>query len=102
MSEGGTGFDYRLGMGIPDYWTDLVKNVKDEDWHMSSIVATLCNRRYTEKQVAYVESHDQSLVGDQTLGKHQSPSVKWTSMLSCRYLSAGCMTYRSVSAVHVM
>ena len=31
-------------------------------------MSTLCNRRYTEKSIAYVESHDQGLVGDQTVG----------------------------------
>lgn len=33
------------------------------------LVGVLCNRRYTEQSVGYVESHDQALVGDQTLGK---------------------------------
>ena len=32
------------------------------------LVGVLCNRRYTELSVGYVESHDQALVGDQTLG----------------------------------
>lgn len=32
-------------------------------WSMNRIVGTLCNRRYTEKTVAYSESHDQSIVG---------------------------------------
>lgn len=32
-------------------------------WSMSRIVGTLCNRRYTEKTIAYSESHDQSIVG---------------------------------------
>lgn len=32
------------------------------------LVGTLCNRRYTEKSVAYAESRDQALVGDQTIG----------------------------------
>ncbi len=69
VSEGGCGFDYRLGMGIPDQWMRLVKDVRDENWSMTGLVSSLCNRRYTERTVAYVESHDQSLVGDQTLGK---------------------------------
>ena len=34
---------------------------------MSQLVGTLCNRRYTEATVAYAESHDQALVGDQTI-----------------------------------
>ena len=70
VHDGGCGFDYRLGMGIPDQWMRLVKDVRDENWSMKGLVSSLCNRRYTEKTVAYVESHDQSLVGDQTLGAH--------------------------------
>lgn len=65
---GGVGFDYRLAMGLPDQWINLLKNVRDEHWNMSDLVWLLCNRRYTEGTVAYVESHDQSLVGDQTSG----------------------------------
>src|SRR5690606_37784083 len=30
VAEGGIGFDYRLGMGIPDYWIKLLKHSKDE------------------------------------------------------------------------
>lgn len=63
VCEGGLGFDYRLGMAIPDLWIDLLKNYRDEHWRMSQLVSTLCNRRYTEGTVAYAESHDQSIVG---------------------------------------
>ena len=38
------GFDYRLGMGLPDYWIELLKHVKDEDWKMSALVGRLCDR----------------------------------------------------------
>ena len=31
------------------------------------LVHTLTNRRYTEKCIAYAESHDQALVGDKTI-----------------------------------
>lgn len=65
--EGGIGFDYRLGMAIPDKWIKLLKEQKDEDWNMGDIVWTLTNRRWMEKTVAYVESHDQALVGDKTV-----------------------------------
>ena len=34
---------------------------------MTGLVSALCNRRYTERTVGYAESHDQALVGDQTL-----------------------------------
>ena len=66
---GGTGFDYRLAMGLPDAWVNLLKNVRDEHWSMPQLVVQLCNRRYGEGTVAYAESHDQSLVGDQALGE---------------------------------
>lgn len=49
-------------------WLAQVKEQRDEDWSMSTLVSSLCNRRRSERTVGYVESHDQSLVGDQTLG----------------------------------
>eukprot|EP01111_Echinosteliopsis_oligospora_P004620 TRINITY_DN1762_c0_g1_i1.p1 TRINITY_DN1762_c0_g1~~TRINITY_DN1762_c0_g1_i1.p1 ORF type:complete len:773 (+),score=216.46 TRINITY_DN1762_c0_g1_i1:112-2319(+) len=64
--DGGFGFDYRLGMGIPDKWIDLLKKHKDEEWDMGNITYTLTNRRFNEATIAYVESHDQALVGDKT------------------------------------
>ena len=59
VEEGGLGFDYRLGMAIPDQWIKLLKEFKDEDWNMGHIVHTLSNRRWEEKTIAYAESHDQ-------------------------------------------
>ncbi|CAG9111719.1 unnamed protein product [Plutella xylostella] len=67
VKEGGTGFDYRLAMAIPDMWIKLLKEEKDEDWNMGHIVHTLTNRRWKEGTVAYAESHDQALVGDKTI-----------------------------------
>ncbi len=65
--DGGIGFDYRLGMGLPDYWIKLTQDVRDEDWHMESIWHELTNRRVEERVISYVESHDQALVGDKTI-----------------------------------
>lgn len=65
--EGGLGFDYRLAMGIPDYWIRLLKEKADEDWHLGDIYGMLLDRRTGEKHIAYVESHDQGIVGDKTL-----------------------------------
>ncbi|MDD5482854.1 MAG: alpha amylase C-terminal domain-containing protein [Kiritimatiellae bacterium] len=65
--SGGIGFDYRLAMGIPDYWIKLTKDTRDEDWHVGGIWHELTNRRRDEKTISYPESHDQALVGDQTL-----------------------------------
>ncbi|SHK96557.1 alpha amylase C-terminal domain-containing protein [Hymenobacter psychrotolerans] len=67
IREGGIGFDYRLGMGIPDYWIKLLKHTRDENWNLHELWHTLTNRRAGEKTVAYAESHDQALVGDKTL-----------------------------------
>ena len=67
LAEGGLGFDYRLAMGLPDYWIKVLKHERDEDWSMGGMYGTLTNRRYGEKHVAYAESHDQALVGDKTL-----------------------------------
>ena len=67
FKDGGIGFDYRMAMGIPDYWIKLLKEKRDEDWHPTSIFWELTNRRADEKTVSYVESHDQALVGDKTV-----------------------------------
>ncbi len=65
--EGGLGFDYRLGMGIPDFWIKLLKEFKDEDWDIHLMWRVLNDRLPHVKTVAYAESHDQALVGDKTL-----------------------------------
>lgn len=67
FKDGGIGFDYRMAMGIPDYWIKTLKEKKDEDWHPTSIFWELTNRRDEEKTISYVESHDQALVGDKTV-----------------------------------
>ena len=66
IEDGGIGFDYRLGMGLPDMWIKAVKG-KDEFWDINKMWGDMCLRRPGEKTVAYVESHDQALVGDQTM-----------------------------------
>ena len=67
FKDGGIGFDYRMAMGIPDYWIKMIKEKKDEDWHPTSIFWELTNRRADEKTISYCESHDQALVGDKTI-----------------------------------
>ncbi len=67
VKDGGIGFDYRMAMGIPDYWIKTLKEKKDEDWNPTSIFWELTNRRSDEKTISYVESHDQALVGDKTV-----------------------------------
>ena len=67
IESGGLGFDYRMAMGIPDFWIKTIKEKKDEDWHPTAIFWELTNRRADEKTVNYAESHDQALVGDKTI-----------------------------------
>lgn len=67
VKNGGLGFDYRLAMGIPDFWIKLIKEVKDENWHVGDIFYRLTDKRKYEKVVSYAESHDQALVGDKTI-----------------------------------
>jgi 1,4-alpha-glucan branching enzyme len=65
-AEGGSGFDYRLAMGVPDIWARLASKKRDEDWHVEHLYHELTTRRAEEKVIAYVESHDQAIVGGQT------------------------------------
>ena len=67
VEDGGIGFDYRMAMGIPDFWIKLIKEIKDEDWRPGHILWELTNRRADEKTISYAESHDQALVGDKTI-----------------------------------
>lgn len=67
VAEGGIGFDYRLSMGVPDYWIKLLKEKRDEQWNLGEIYHMLLNRRHGEKHIGYAESHDQALVGDKTI-----------------------------------
>ncbi len=67
ISKCGMGFDYRLAMGIPDYWIRLLKTKEPRDWNPEEMFWMLQNRRMEEKTISYVESHDQALVGDKTL-----------------------------------
>ena len=67
IADGGIGFDYRLGMGLPDMWIKTVKEKSDEQWDIFQMWCDMCLRRPGENTIAYVESHDQALVGDQTM-----------------------------------
>lgn len=60
LSLGGVGFDYRLGMAIPDLYIKWLKEKSDDEWDMGNLAFTLTNRRHGEKTIAYAESHDQA------------------------------------------
>ena len=80
IKEGGVGFDYRLAMGIPDFWIKLLKHTPDEAWPLGNLWYTLSNRRAGEKTIAYAESHDQALVGDKTLAHWLFDAAIYTHM----------------------
>jgi len=67
FKDGGLGFDYRMAMGVPDFWIKLIKEVSDEKWDVGYIFHELTSKRLDEKVVSYAESHDQALVGDKTI-----------------------------------
>ncbi|MDR3328420.1 MAG: alpha amylase C-terminal domain-containing protein [Prevotellaceae bacterium] len=67
FEDGGMAFDYRMAMGIPDFWIKYIKEVADECWQVGHIYWEVTNRRSSEKTVSYAESHDQALVGDKTI-----------------------------------
>lgn len=60
--RGGLGFDFRMAMGISDYWFQLL-DLPDEDWDLGRLWWELNNARAEEKTISYVECHDQALVG---------------------------------------
>lgn len=67
IEDGGLGFDYRLGMGLPDFWIRVLKEKKDEDWSVSEMWHVMNDRTPETPTIAYCESHDQALVGDKTI-----------------------------------
>jgi len=67
VADGGLGFDFRLAMGVPDFWIKEIKEKQDEEWNVDEIFHELTNYRSDEKIISYTESHDQALVGDKTI-----------------------------------
>ena len=79
IEDGGIGFDYRLAMGLPDMWIKATKT-QDEFWDINKMWGDMCLRRPGENSVAYVESHDQALVGDKTLIFRLADANMYTDM----------------------
>lgn len=77
---GGVGFDYRLGMAVPDFWIKLLKEVPDEDWDIWQMWNMMTDRLPYVHTVAYCESHDQALVGDKTLAFRLMDRAMYTDM----------------------
>lgn len=102
VEKGGIGFDYRMAMGIPDYWIKMIKEKKDEDWHPTSIFWELTNRRADEKTINYAESHDQALVGDKTIIFRLIDSdMYWHMMVddSCYSVERGIALHKMIRLV---
>ena len=80
IKDGGWGFDYRLAMGVPDYWIKTIKEIPDENWDMGEIWWQLTNKRDDEKTIRYAESHDQAMVGAKTIIFSLLDSLMYTDM----------------------
>mgnify|MGYP001809890396 CR=1 FL=1 len=80
IEDGGIGFDYRLAMGIPDFWIKTLKHQPDEHWDLFNMWHELTNRPATEKTIAYAESHDQALVGDKSIAFWLMDKEMYSSM----------------------
>ena len=80
LEYGGMGFDYRMNMGTPDYWIKLLKEKRDEEWHVGDLFYELTNKREEEHTISYAESHDQALVGDKTIFFRLVDKAIYTSM----------------------
>ena len=80
VGDGGVGFDYRLGMAVPDFWIRMLKDVPDEEWNIWDIWNILTDRLPAVRTVAYAESHDQAMVGDQTIAFRLMDKEMYTGM----------------------
>ncbi|MDR2894375.1 MAG: alpha amylase C-terminal domain-containing protein [Alistipes sp.] len=80
IADGGVGFDYRLGMAIPDFWIRLLEDVPDEEWDVWEIWNILTDRLPGVGTVAYAESHDQAMVGDKTIAHRLMDAAMYSAM----------------------
>jgi len=80
FNDGGIGFDFRMSMGIADYWIKIIKEKSDEQWHIGDLYHELTNKRADEKTISYAESHDQAMVGDKTIIFRLLDKEMYTSM----------------------
>ncbi len=79
VREGGYGFSYRLGMGVPEFWIRMLE-MRDENWNMHQLWHELTTRRPGEPVIGYSECHDQALVGDKTLIFRMADKSMYTDM----------------------
>ncbi|MFI3328425.1 MAG: alpha-amylase family glycosyl hydrolase [Rikenellaceae bacterium] len=80
IDDGGIGFDYRLAMAIPDYWISLLEKERDEQWDIWQMWRMMNSRLADVGTIAYVESHDQAMVGDKTIAMRLMGKSIYTDM----------------------
>ena len=80
FADGGMGFDFRMSMGVADYWIKIIKERKDEEWLMGEMFYQLSNKRADERTISYAECHDQAMVGDKTIIFRLLDDKMYTSM----------------------
>jgi len=80
FKEGGLGFDFRMSMGVADYWIKIIKERQDEEWLMGEMLYQLSNKRADERTISYAECHDQAMVGDKTIIFRLIDDKMYTSM----------------------
>lgn len=78
--DGGVGFNFRMSMGVADYWIKTIKEKRDEEWDMAELYYRLINKRDDEHTISYAESHDQAMVGDKTIIFRLIDRQMYTSM----------------------
>ena len=89
------GFDYRLAMGVTDYWFKLL-DIPDENWNISQLYGELLNRRKDEKSISYVECHDQAIVG----GKSAFFRMTGAEIYNGMHRDSGSMAIDRAVALH--
>lgn len=80
IEQGGVGFDFRMSMGIADYWGKTIKEIPDEDWNVGEMFFRMTDKRNEERTISYAESHDQAMVGDKTIIFRLIDKDMYTSM----------------------
>lgn len=97
VDQGGCGFDYRLAMGIADFWFKLF-DISDENWDMWHLWHELTNKRQDEATISYVECHDQAIVG----GKSAIFTMADAEIYYNMHKGSGNLTIERAVALHKM
>ncbi|MDR0754243.1 MAG: alpha amylase C-terminal domain-containing protein [Prevotellaceae bacterium] len=77
---GGIGFDFRMSMGVADFWSKVISEKRDEDWIVGDIFFRMSDKRVEENTISYAECHDQAMVGDKTIIFRLADKEMYSSM----------------------